>query len=164
MPITRNYGNIEAGEVKVKKPTKRKRNSIFFLTWNSNKPVTDINNPQFQEMETKAMEYFNKLIDNAIDYIIIKKEGDNADKIISVATDGAFEIGSEQRRFHAHIYIKVGHYSLLRIDIDKIRNEVNEILPGRYINVIASDDTVSNIADYIHKYNYGQFPRKIKNG
>ena len=163
MPIARNYGNIE-GEIKAKKQGKRKRNSIIFLTWNNNKYVTDIKDPEFQEIEAEAGKYFDKLMDNATNYIIIKKEGDDADKIVSIATDGAFEIGSEQRRFHAHIYIKVGHYTLLRIDIDKIRKEINEILPGGYINVIASDDTVSNMADYIHKYNYGQFPRKIKNG
>ena len=101
MPIARNYANIEG----CKKPTKCVRYSRFFITWNSNKYVADTTDPKFVEMETAAEKYFDSFMNNIVDYIKIKVEGDTNEKIKSVKTDCAFEIGSEQRRFHAHMYV-----------------------------------------------------------
>ena len=109
MLIARNYANIEGR----KKPTKRVRYSRFFITWNSNKYITDITDPKFVEMEAAAKKYFDGFMNNIVDYIKIKVEADTTEKIKAIKTDCAFEIGSEQRRFHAHMDVQVDHYTKL---------------------------------------------------
>jgi hypothetical protein len=165
MPISRNYANIEANDAptKPKKPIKRIRYSIFFITWNSNQYVADTADPKFVEMEAAAEKYFEGFIDHIADYIKIKNKAgdkDTIEKIKSINTDCAFEIGSEQRCFHAHMYVRVDHYTQLQLDIDRMRKEIVFELGGGYINVVASADTTRSITDYIHKHNVGNFPAK----
>ena len=112
------------------------------------------------EMETAAEKYFDSFMNNIVDYIKIKVEGDTNEKIKSVKTDCAFEISSEQRRFHAHMYVRVDHYTKLQLDIGRMRKEIATEIGGGYLNVVPSSDTTRSIADYIHKYNAGNFPEK----
>jgi hypothetical protein len=162
MPISHNYANIEANDapIKPKKPTKRIRYSIFFITWNSNQYVADTADPKFVEMEAAAEKYFEGFMDHIADYIKIKVEGDTIEKIKSINTDCAFEIGSMQHRFHAHMYVRVDHYTSIQLDIDRMRKEIATDIEGGYLNVVPSSDTTRSIADYIHKYNGGTFPAK----
>ena len=102
MPIKRNYANIEGGKLN---QSKYIRYSIFFITWNSNKYVADTTDPKFVEMETAAQKYFDGFMNNIADYIKIKVEGDTNEKIKAINTDCVFEMGSEQHRFHAHMYV-----------------------------------------------------------
>lgn len=162
--IKKSYGNIEGTAPATKKDYKRIRYSIFFLTWNSNKSFADLNDPAFKELEAKAERYFERMLaDNTIgDYITILKEGDTAEKIKHIEVDASFEIGGDKRMFHEHTYIRVDHYTSVKLDIDRIRKEVaKEILEGSYINVVASNDTTRAMKDYIHKYNHGDFPAKV---
>jgi len=41
-----------------------------------------------------------------------------------------------------------------------MRKEIADEIGGGYLNVIPSSDTTHSIADYIHKYNAGNFPEK----
>ena len=157
--IAKNYANVEGNEIIQPKDKKQVRYSIFFLTWNLNKFVTDTASPDFQQLESCAETYFNSLIDNITDYIIIKVLGDTIDKVKAINYEPAFEIGGAQRRFHAHILIHVDHYTKVHLDINKIRTETNKkIVGGGYCNVIPSADTTRSIQDYIQKYNSGNFP------
>ena len=157
--IAKNYGNVEGNEIIQPKDKKRVRYSRFFLTWNSNKFVTDTASPDFQQLELRVETYFNSLMDNITDYITIKQIGDTIDKVKAINCEPAFKIGETQRRFHAHILIHVDHYTKVHLDINKIRTETNErIIGGGYCNVIPSADTTRSIQDYIQKYNSGNFP------
>jgi hypothetical protein len=56
--------------------------------------------------------------------------------------------------------VRVDHYTSIQLDIDRMRKEIATEIGGGYLNVIPSSDTTRSIADYIHKYNTGDFPAK----
>lgn len=154
--IAKNYGNVAEADndsaTRVRKATKRIRYSVFMITWNSNKSFADLNDPDFKELELRAEKYWESTLDNIIDYIIIKKDGDNSEKIKTVSTDAGFEIGGEKRCFHAHMYVRVDHYTSVKLDVDRLRKEIAEtIAPGGWISVKATADSTKTMQDYIHK-------------
>ena len=138
---------------------KRIRYSRFLITWNSNTPVYDTNNPEFKDLESKAETFWNTMRNNIIKYIVIKNVNDTIDKVKAIKTDIAFEIGGEKRMFHSHIFLGIDHYTKVQIDLDLLRKDIIEIFAGSYINVMSGNDSTLTIQDYISKYNIKNFAK-----
>jgi len=149
---------------------RRKQESNFFLTINTNKaPVGDE-----LELGTKHLQYMlDRLRDPAVLASYLKfgpKDssyiGDKySDVVVSVDWNGAVETGDVLKRLHAHVWLKITHYSQIQIDVHKLtsvaRRYYNDCLPVGsplrvvkpyvHVKLLPQSDWATVIMGYVQK-------------
>ena len=104
---------------------RRKQESNFFLTINTNKSPSD----EELELGTKHMEAMLARLQEPsalAGYIRFGPKDDSyagdrfGDVIKSVSWNGAVETGDTFKRLHAHVWLKIEHYSQIQIDVHKL--------------------------------------------
>ena len=159
----------DAGEAR------RKQESNFFITINSNKSPCDAKG---QDDVVKAMEAVLKHLQ--IERVLARctrfgpkhPEHYSADKftdvIHSLDFKGAVETGDKQKRVHAHIWLTVTHYSQIQLNIQMLQHETRKeynkalaaigreehkigALPYVCVKLLPQSDWTDVMRQYIHK-------------
>ena len=160
----------DAGEAR------RKQESNFFITINSNKAPCEA---EGQDDVVKAMERVLKhlqeerVLARCIRFGPKHPEHYSADKyadvIHSLDFKGAVETGDKQKRVHAHIWLTVTHYSQIQLNIQMLQHETLteynkalsnirseskyfiEALPYVCVKLLPQSDWTDVMRQYIHK-------------
>jgi hypothetical protein len=154
---------FEPSEVKSKGATgsavRKPSNSYFFVTINTNqvysKDDLDILAEDAEILDQCMNHIWNSNL--ALQYLKYKpcKDGylGNEDDIEWLRAEWIVERGFKQGRLHAHILIKIKHYTCLHINHDKLRVEVGKMLGlGKvHVDVKYVATPLSSIEDYIRK-------------
>lgn len=135
-------------------PTRGWKRSFYYITLNTNKPgyvgallIQDMNKLFLPENFKKYLVYGSP----TNEYFF----GAPADCVFTI--NGAIEEGEEQGRYHAHYQAKVRHHHFIKLNIEELRADCNEILHKEYPNdnvhlhVRAGRDNVGQIDEYINK-------------
>jgi hypothetical protein len=154
------YTNITESQEDVKKAKAARRNkwSIFHYTFNTNKPFTDIESPKFKDLEDKLVSGFNKIVgsqenQNIYNYVVFKEHDAGTHNIRKFKCSAATEVGDEQHRLHMHVLIAFFHNTLLKIDYEKIKRDMERacgIPLAVFYRVYSKADF--NIQNYIMKH------------
>lgn len=138
-------------------PVRKKRYSNYFITINTNRrpPTADP-----YSMADKFRTWLaNFVFTNAVykEAFVLNNGADefndeNVDKITTLIT---VEVGSKQKRLHAHILMNVAHYSVLKVDFRRFKNIVDSnsfdaSIRSYYINWQLGRDK-SYVIDYMAK-------------
>ena len=154
---------------------RRKQESNFFITINSNKSPCDAKG---QDDVVKAME---KVLKHLQEERVLARctrfgpkhpEHYSADKftdvIHSLDFKGAVETGDKQKRVHAHIWLTVTHYSQIQLNIQMLQHETRKeynkalavigreehkigALPYVCVKLLPQSDWTDVMRQYIHK-------------
>jgi len=148
-------------------PFKRKhvQHSNVLLTINTNQRV-DIKSSEYPIMKQKFKEILNEIFNrNFKRYISFKRgapTGSNFKKqwFKSIKLEFATEVGPKTKCLHAHILIKIAHYTLIKIDMEKIREDLDKLMKEK-LNISSyhfhfdytkrANDNIDNIRKYIYK-------------
>lgn len=152
---------------------RRKQESNFFITINSNKAPSRENDEML--VGVKHMEQMlTKLSDEKVLATYLKfgpkdkeyEEDLYSDVIHSVDWKAAVETGDVQRRLHAHIWLTITHYSQIQINVHMLMHYarlhfnaglpldsplyINE-MPYVHVKLLPQGDWTSVMRQYIHK-------------
>jgi hypothetical protein len=133
----------------------RPKASNFLLTINTNQQYKDGDNNLENDIE--VFDATIQQILNHIDDYVRLPEGDawSDDKIRDVNIDYVIEKGHKRGQIHAHIMIKIKHFSKVLLNYEKIKAKIcgdlgldNVYMLNKLIRNSGSD----NIIDYLDKY------------
>ena len=154
---------------------RRKQESNFFITINSNKSPCDAKG---QDDVVKAMERVLKHLQEERVLARCTRFGPKnpehysadkfADVIHSLDFKGAVETGDKQKRVHAHIWLTVTHYSQIQLNIQMLQHETRKeynkalavigreehkigALPYVCVKLLPQSDWTDVMRQYIHK-------------
>ena len=118
--------------------------SQYLLTINSNNAVTSYNDPYVKTFKNKVMSFL-KDIPN---YVVVNPGAYPDDNMI-FEIKPYIEIGENQHRVHAHLSILIQHNSNIKLDTQKISND----LDGYYVNVkyVKGSKDIDRILAYLRK-------------
>src|SRR6202034_4503182 len=116
-----------------------KKYSNYFITINPNISI-DLGDPNFKKyynvLKSIADEIFEK--QNIHNFVIIKKKKDSFNKevIQKVNINYTIEYGSEMHYLHIHALLEIKHFTLLKLNYDKIRSLVKDkLVQENFINI-----------------------------
>lgn len=98
--------------------------SLFLVTINSNKAITNPNDPYIQQF--KAL--IKATLSNIEDYVAICPHSP-PDPSMIISLRAKTEIGSKLHRIHCHASVEVRHSTRVRIDVQRLEKD----LPGMYV-------------------------------
>ena len=157
--VKSSYSNVtESNEENKARNAQRNKWLIFHYMFNTNQPFTNIECKRFKELENKLVEGFKAIVgtkekQNIYNYVTFKEQDGGTYKIKNFKCSGASEIGNEQHRLHFHVLLAFFHNSLIRINYEKIKRDMEKSvgLPlAVFYKVYSKADF--NIQNYIMKY------------
>jgi hypothetical protein len=120
--------------------------SVFRVTLNSNKTFHTMS----QEDKSNFKKVAQYLFSDDIRKFITFQEGDMS-KIIGTSFHYQFELSEIKEAVHLHGIIKMTHKCKLRLDYSKIKQVIDAILGGSYLNIVASTDQEAAWLQYVNK-------------
>jgi hypothetical protein len=143
-------------QVEPKKKSKKLKYSTIHLLINTN---VKYDTPEsLEEGDFKLQQIMYRLLGylKVLDYIEIKQEGDTLsdETIKKVTVDGDTELAEKTGYLHYHAMIEISHYTLIKLNIDAIRDDIyREMgLPHKpYIQYKLHKNSAKYLAAYIHK-------------
>ena len=140
----------------VKKQKKRLRHSNYLITINTNKSFIDREDPALHALTEKLRACIDKTFNNSNlgKYVTFKDKSHTWSKewIKRCNTNTVIEIGKQKGFLHAHLTMRIAHWSCVQLDFDAIRNDMKKTLGnGMFITYkrFTSDD--DKIEEYINK-------------
>lgn len=162
---------------------RRRQESNFFITINSNKSPSDeremsVGRARMAEMLRRLSDY--KMIAKFIRFgprDVAYADDRFADIVESVEWSGAIETGDQQHRLHAHAWLTIVHYSQIHINVPVLmqfaRREYNLSLkfgdpmrmtgaPYVHVKLLPQSDWADIMSNYIKKGMAAETPRGSK--
>lgn len=143
----------------VKKKRKVLRHSNYFITINTNKGFILQSDAEPLTRELKTV--IDRMMVNVLDYISCEELDASGqplqldDTLIKgIKIQAVAEIGEKSYQPHAHIMIAISHYTKVKVDYAKLKNDVKEglgIQEDIYFNSKLYRDANAEIADYMAK-------------
>lgn len=132
----------------------RTKKSNWLLTISTNQRYAD-SDEHLADDEEIFEEAILRLLNNLGDFVKINQEGHSWSKSVieKADTDYVIERGGKTKALHCHILVKIHHTSNLRLDYDKIKNQIKDDLElnNVYINAKlvrpSSDDWLEEYID-----------------
>lgn len=118
-----------------KEKAERIRKSIFMITINSNVAIDQMTLRQKNKFKGLAAHLFDE---NAIYSFVEERSGAPPlhENLVQIRDDYNFEIGEQVNRVHLHATVEIDHRSLITLDINRLRDFVNDYMGYRlHINV-----------------------------
>jgi len=118
---------------------RRLRSSNFYITINSNKHVvlvdqlTPEEEAYFQQFDAAWKRYFDQSPDVWIKFLMLGDNTKNSVKSIDSLACAKLQL-SRQSMIHAHMLIKIKHYTKVHLDVDKLRAYMESAM-GHHIHV-----------------------------
>jgi len=139
---------------------RRLRSSNFYLTINSNKRVvlvdqlTPEEEAYFQRFDAAWRRYFDQSPDVWLKFLMPGDNTKNSVKSIDSLAHAKLQL-SRQLMIHAHMLIKIKHYTKLHLDVDKLRAYMESAM-GHHIHVDnkipgSGKEDLNHIKTYIQK-------------
>jgi hypothetical protein len=136
---------------------KQIKHSNFFITINLNKRFATANDALNSQLYKTLQNNINECWKNIKDYIIIKDTDPNATVtpkyIKKINGEGSVEVGEKFIQLHAHLLIKVDHYTMIHFNYQKLKSEIlrDTNLKNIYVYCKLYKDVNKRLQDYIYK-------------
>lgn len=146
---------IEKSNVILDTPKKGRqlRHSNFFITINTNQRYTG-HEEEYEQFVNNFKRVLDGIFDNLANLITVTKDDDKFDDstIKKIGIQSVIEKAPKTNAIHAHILVKVAHYTSVKFNIDYFKEQ---ILAGTNLkNIYIQIKMFRNANDILEKYIY----------